>query len=87
MRKTALQELESSFFRGSAADFGQLLHNTHAKALLKHYPTYADIEQAHKALPDTFGPVPPFSRLHSSPQTEAVIQASTQAPRKNGPEE
>ena len=59
----------------------------HAKALLKHYPTYADIEQAHKALPDTFGPVPPFSRLHASPQTEAVIQASTQAPRKNGPEE
>lgn len=31
-----------------------------AVSLLKHYPMHADIEQAHKALPDCFGPVPPF---------------------------
>ena len=48
-----------------------------AKSLLKHYPTYAEIEQAHKALPDTYGPVPPFSRLVGSPQTVATIKAST----------
>lgn len=37
----------------------------HAKALLKHYPNLAEIEMAHKALPDKFGPVPPFSRMHA----------------------
>lgn len=31
-----------------------------AISLLKHYPMHADIEQAHKALPNCFGPVPPF---------------------------
>ena len=48
-----------------------------ATSLLKHYPTYAEIEQAHKALPDTYGPVPPFSRLVGSPQTVMTIEAST----------
>lgn len=48
-----------------------------AKLLLKHFPTYADVEQAHKALPDTYGPVPPFSRLVGSPQTVMTIEAST----------
>ena len=33
-----------------------------AKALLRHYPGLAEIEIAHKECPDTFGPVPPFSR-------------------------
>ena len=37
----------------------------HAKYLLRHYPSYADIELAHKALPDYFGPVPPFQRLQA----------------------
>lgn len=36
----------------------------HARALLRHYPSYADIELAHKALPMVYGPVPPFSRAH-----------------------
>lgn len=36
-----------------------------AKALLKHYPGLAETEMAHKALPDEFGPVLPFSRMHS----------------------
>lgn len=35
-----------------------------AKALLRHYPNLAEIEMAHKALPDEYGPVPPFSRMH-----------------------
>jgi len=29
-------------------------------SLLKHFPTNADIERAHQALPDCFGAVPPF---------------------------
>ena len=33
--------------------------------LLRHYPTLLNIETAHKALPDVFGPVPPFSRMHT----------------------
>lgn len=31
-----------------------------AVSLLKHFPTNADMEQVHKALPGCFGPVPPF---------------------------
>ena len=31
-----------------------------AASLLKYFPTNADIEQAHKALPGCFGQVPPF---------------------------
>ena len=30
--------------------------------LLRHYPSLHDIDAAHSALPDLFGPVPPFSR-------------------------
>lgn len=36
-----------------------------AKALLRHYPGLFEIERAHKALPETFGPAPPFSRMHA----------------------
>lgn len=32
--------------------------------LLRHYPTLLNIESAHEALPDLYGPVPPFQRLH-----------------------
>lgn len=35
-----------------------------ARKLVRHYPSYYDIEQAHKALPEVYGPVPPFSRAH-----------------------
>ena len=31
-----------------------------ATSLLKHFPTNTDIEQAHQALPNCFGAVPPF---------------------------
>ena len=37
----------------------------HAEFLLRHYPSYDHIELAHKALPNYFGPVPPFKRLHA----------------------
>ena len=37
----------------------------HAEYLLRHYPSYADIELVHKALPDYYGPVPPFHRLQA----------------------
>lgn len=47
-----------------------------AKALLRHYPTLFDIEQAHKALPDVYGPVPPFSRLSGTASTVGVIAAT-----------
>lgn len=35
-----------------------------AKGLLRHYPSLSDIEIAHKACPEWYGPVPPFSRAH-----------------------
>lgn len=37
----------------------------HAEYLLRHYPSYEDIELAHKALPEYLGPVPPFQRLQA----------------------
>ena len=37
----------------------------HAEFLLRHYPSYDDIELAHKALPNYFGPVPPFQRFQA----------------------
>jgi hypothetical protein len=48
----------------------------HAKALLRHYPDYASIELAHKALPHLFGPAPPFSRLIGSADVQGVIDAT-----------
>lgn len=47
-----------------------------AKAILRHYPGLAEIKMAHKALPDEFGPVPPFSRLSGSGTTLGVIDAT-----------
>jgi hypothetical protein len=48
-----------------------------ARKLLRHYPNYATIELAHKALPLCFGPAPPFSRMTGSVEVLAVIAAST----------
>lgn len=50
-----------------------------ARALLRHYPTYSNIELAHKALPDWFGPVPPFSRLSGTADVQGVISATADA--------
>lgn len=47
-----------------------------ARDLLEHYPSFADIEKAHKALPDLFGPAPPFSRLRGSSDVHGVIDAT-----------
>jgi hypothetical protein len=47
-----------------------------AKALLRHYPTLADVAAAHTASPDVFGPVPPFSRLSGGETVRAVVNAA-----------
>ena len=39
-----------------------------ARKLLRHYPSYYDVELAHKSLPCRYGPVPPFSRLAGGEQ-------------------
>lgn len=58
-----------------------------AKSLLRHYPNLAEIEMLHNALPEEFGPVPPFSRLAGSETTQAVIDATKPWDSffKNGP--
>jgi len=48
-----------------------------AGALLQHYPTLQDIEIAHKANPDIFGPVPPFSRMSGTADVLGVLDATT----------
>jgi hypothetical protein len=47
-----------------------------AEALLRHYPALAQIELAHQALPQFFGPVPPFSRLSGTADAQGVIKAT-----------
>lgn len=47
-----------------------------ARKLLRHYPSYSDVELAHKALPHLYGPVPPFSRIPRNPETLGVIDAT-----------
>jgi len=47
-----------------------------ARTLVRHYPSYSDVELAHKALPMIYGPVPPFSRMTGDPQTVGAIEAS-----------
>lgn len=53
-----------------------------AKALLRHYPSLFEIELAHKSLPEWYGPVPPFQRLHGKTAITALgldsIAASTE---------
>jgi hypothetical protein len=51
-----------------------------AKALATHFPTYADVEQAHQALPELYGPVPPFSRLSGTGDVCSVIEATKNTP-------
>jgi len=48
-----------------------------ATALLRHYPTLVDLKLVHDAVPDLFGPPPPFSRMRGNPQTDAVLDAAT----------
>jgi hypothetical protein len=51
-----------------------------AKRLLRHYPTHSNIELAHKALPNWFGPVPPFSRLSTPADVQGGIDATKDKP-------
>jgi hypothetical protein len=52
----------------------------HAKSLLKDFPSYNDIEQAHQAVPEVYGPVPPFSRPRGTADVQGVIDATKQLP-------
>lgn len=56
-----------------------------AAALLKHFPKLTELQLVHEALPELFGPVPPFSRLRGNPQTEAVLAASLAQARQANP--
>lgn len=47
-----------------------------AESLLRHYPTYANLDLVHGALPEWFGPAPRFSRLSRSSTTQGVIDAT-----------
>jgi hypothetical protein len=40
----------------------------HARALLRHYPSYSNIEAAHKALPELYGSVYPPGLLEDPVQ-------------------
>ena len=35
-----------------------------ARKLVRHYPSYSNIEAAHKALPHLYAPVPTFAQSH-----------------------
>ena len=50
-----------------------------AKSLLKHFPTVHEIEKAHKALPEDFGPVPTIRA-----QVEAAADAERKAMQRRG---
>ena len=52
----------------------------HAEAPLQHYPFYDVIEKSHKALPDLFGAVPPFSRLGGTADVPGVIDTTMEKP-------
>lgn len=65
-RRRALIETKSFLLK--LVDTERLPHipeavRQHAEYLLRHYPSYADIELAHRALPNLYGPVPPFQQL------------------------
>lgn len=46
-----------------------------ARTLLRHYPEYSDIKQAHEALPYLFGPVQPFNRFSGTAEPLRFIDA------------
>jgi hypothetical protein len=55
-----------------------------ARKLSRHYPGFAEIELAHKALPHLFGPVPPFSRMTGDSQIVGVIEAAKAGMKNDG---
>lgn len=50
-----------------------------AQALLGNFPTLLEIQRIHEALPDLFGPVPPFPRLEATLETLNAIKATLDA--------
>ncbi|CAM8662252.1 hypothetical protein MCEMSEM22_02329 [Comamonadaceae bacterium] len=60
-------------------DAGPLALAAEAEALLRHFPTLADIEAAHKAVPELYGPVPPFDRYTPNPEILGILDAASQA--------
>ena len=53
-----------------------------AQALLRHYPLLMELELAHKALPEWFGPVPPFSRMSGTADVQHVIGGTNDGDKK-----
>jgi len=53
-----------------------------AGRLLRDYPTLADIEAAHKAVPELYGPVPPFQRDIANPQILGILDAAQAGERE-----
>jgi hypothetical protein len=50
-----------------------------AEALLKHYPTLLEIDAAHRASPEIFGPSPPFDRHTTNPEILGILDAASHA--------
>ena len=74
LTKELLQRLAS---RGDDAVPASI--STEAEALLKHYPTLLEIDAAHKANPELFGPSPPFDRYTPNPEILGILDAALQA--------
>lgn len=70
--KELLQRLENPELTPDAPDWLR----SEATALLRHYPSLAQIDLAHKALPLIYGPAPPFSRLAGTVTVRSVIDGS-----------
>lgn len=47
-----------------------------ADRLLRDFPTLLEIDTAHKACPELFGPAPPFQRVVMNPELRGVIDAT-----------
>jgi hypothetical protein len=54
-----------------------------AKAILRHFPTLADVEIAHRHAPEWYGPVPPFQRVGFTQIVQDVIAVTEEQERGN----
>ena len=74
--------LQTREFLRLYAALGDPEMRANAAALLRHYPGLVDIEAAHTASPDVFGPVPPFSRMSGGAMVEATVDAAREHNRQ-----
>jgi hypothetical protein len=74
LTKQFLQRLSEEFAHVLPADV-----MLKANWLLEHYPTLQDIETAHKASPELFGPAPPFQWHIVNREILGILDAATQA--------